>query len=162
MKSICFTIHCSLVSLHDIDNLAHDFAVTDGINSAVLTELRYDWGGNIEIRQANNLLATLIEKNQQSRTHCAHLIYAQFYLQPKDRNIMIQLNLHEGKPGVLRHDGPSDNELYRQIEMLTQTWLTQLGCMDSQANTKKIISRRCSRLRCVGGVNQVALLSAPL
>ncbi len=87
----------SLKPLRYIQQLAHNFAIADGIAHVTLVEVHYKRGDEIEMYASDNVLATLISKNRQHRMQYADIVYAKFEVYLIDSEIPIVVEVHDGE-----------------------------------------------------------------
>ena len=111
----------SLEKLRDVDNAAHNFATTDGVEDVKLVEIHYDWGGETEIRKSGNLLNTLIRKNGQESTKRAAINFAKFSVKFEGVKKARPIDIRAGNRATFSRD---------EDFLVVEDWITDQGLVE--------------------------------
>ena len=111
----------SLEKLLDVDNPAHNFATTDGVEDVKLVEIHYEWGGETEIRKSGNLLNTLIRKNGQESTKRAAINFAKFSVKFEGVKKARPIDIRAGNRATFSRD---------EGFLVVEDWITDQGLVE--------------------------------
>lgn len=118
----------SLEKLRDVDNAAHSFATTDGVEDVKLVEIHYDWGGETEIRKSGNLLNTLIRKNGQESTKRAAINFAKFSVKFEGVKKARPIDIRAGNRATFSRD---------EDFLVVEDWITDQGLVEPRTSKQE-------------------------
>ena len=120
----------SLEKLRDVDNAAHNFATTDGVEDVKLVEIHYDWGGETEIRKSGNLLNTLIRKNGQDSIKRVAIIFAKFSVKFEGVKKARPIDIRAGNRATFSRD---------EDFLVVEDWIADQGLVEARTPKQEAV-----------------------